>query len=385
MNLFNGDLITLRSERHLPDLRSQTTDCLQQLNARLVEKDLPVRAVYKIIMYMDHQSADSGTNPVRELLEQMKKELHQQILIIPLFQAPLDCDLLMEVYYGVSPEWKRTLFLNSAGGVILFEHDGLSVSNGFAASNTGDCMTDSDLAFRTLQQLLSETGFEISDITRQWNYIEDILSTRENHQNYQIFNDARTIFYQDHFREKGYPAATGIGMQKGGVLIEYVAIRGDQVYNVPIDNPQQIPAHQYHQDCLMGLPTGDSKTTPKFERGRFVNIQGEEVFFISGTAAIMGEKTASPGDAEQQTRLTIDNIDRLVAKENLLENNIKPRELRYNYLRIYLKHKKDFNKVREICLDRYGNVPIVWLQADICRDDLEVEIEGTLLINKVSV
>ena len=135
----------------------------------------------------------------------------------------------------------------------------------------------------------------------------------------------------------------------------------------------------------MGLPTGDSKTTPKFERGRFVNIQGEEVFFISGTAAIMGEKTASPGDAEQQTRLTIDNIDRLVAKENLLENNIKPRELRYNYLRIYLKHKKDFNKVREICLDRYGNVPIVWLQADICRDDLEVEIEGTLLINKVSV
>jgi enamine deaminase RidA (YjgF/YER057c/UK114 family) len=382
MNLFNGDLITLRSEKNFSDLYSQTTDCLQQLNTRLVERDLPVSAVYKIIIYLDHQSANSGTNHVRDLLYRIKQELHKEILIIPLFQAPLECDLLMEVYYSVSPEWKRTLFLHSSGGVILFEHDGLSVSNGFSASNTGDCITDSDLAFKTLQQLLSETGFEILDITRQWNYIEGILSSNERHQHYQIFNDARTKFYEDHFREKGYPAATGIGMQKGGILIEYIAIRGDQVYNVPMDNPQQIPAHQYHPDCLMGVPAGDSKTTPKFERGRFVDLQGEEVFFISGTAAIMGEKTANPGDAEQQTRLTINNIDRLVSKDNLLKNNIEPRDLRYNYLRIYLKHKKDFRKVREICLERYGSVPIVWLQADICRKDLEVEIEGTLLVNK---
>jgi enamine deaminase RidA (YjgF/YER057c/UK114 family) len=355
---------------------------LQQLAATLSEKELRDSAVYKIILYLNHRFADPGTEQVRDLLDHIKKELHVEILIIPLFQAPLDCDLLMEVYYSISPHWKRSLFLHSSGGVILFERNGLSVSNGFSTSNTGNHSTDADLVFKTLQQLLAETGFEISDITRQWNYIEGILSTRENHQHYQVFNDARTRFYQDHFREKGYPAATGIGMRKGGVLIEYIAIKGEQVYNVPIDNPQQIPAHQYHEDCLKGLPTGNRKTTPKFERGRFLDLQGEEVLFVSGTAAITGEKTANPGDVEQQTLLTINNIDRLVSKDNLEKSRIQPLDLKYNYLRIYLKHREDFAKVRDLCLDRYRNVPIVWLQADICRDDLEVEIEGTMLVKK---
>jgi len=224
------------------------------------------------------------------------------------------------------------------------------------------------------------TGFEISDITRQWNYIEGIISHREDHQNYQVFNDARSHFYQDHFRGNGYPAATGIGMKAGGILVDYIAIRGDNVTNIPIDNPVQIPAHKYHQDCLMGLPTGDIKTTPKFERGRYVSLNGEEIVFVSGTAAITGEKTANPGDVEEQTRLTIDNIDRLVSKDNLTKNTAIPWDLKFNYLRIYIKERNDFKKVREICEKRYGHVPMVWLQANICRDDLTVEIEGTLLV-----
>ena len=191
--------------------------------------------------------ANPGANPVKELLDHIKKELHEQILIIPIFQPPLECDLLMEVYFSISPEWKRSMFLHSSGGVILFERNGLSVSNGYALSNAGDCVTDSNLVFKTLQQLLDKTGFEISDITRQWNYIEGILSNRDQHQNYQIFNDARTDFYHGHFKEKGYPAATGIGMKKGGVLIEYIAVKGERIFNVPIDNPQQIPAHKYHE------------------------------------------------------------------------------------------------------------------------------------------
>jgi len=102
--------------------------------------------------------------------------------------------------------------------------------------------------------------------------------------------------------------------------------------------------------------------------------------FVSGTAAITGERTANPGDVEKQTRLTIDNIDSLVSKENLSKNTVIPWNLKFNYLRIYVKERSDFRKVREICKKRYGNIPMVWLQANICRDDLTVEIEGTLLV-----
>jgi enamine deaminase RidA (YjgF/YER057c/UK114 family) len=382
MNLFNGELITIRSAKNLPDLISQTSDCMNQLHNCLVEKDLPTRVVYKIIVFLNDHSHESQKDQIRNILDLIKKELHDEILIIPLFQAPLDCDMLMEVYYSTSPDWKRSFFLHSAGGVIVFKRKGVCVATGFSASNSGDCMTDSSLAFKTLQQLLDQTGFKISDITRQWNYIEGILSNKESHQNYQVFNDARTRFYQDHFSEKGYPAATGIGMKTGGVLIEYIAIQGEHVTNVPIDNPVQVPAHKYPEDCLMGLPTGNRKTTPKFERGRYVDLQGEVIYFISGTSAITGEKTKYPGDAEQQIKLTIDNIDKLVAKDNLLRNNIPAPELRYNYLRIYLKERKDFKQVRKICLERYGSIPIVWLLANICREDLTVEIEATLLVVK---
>lgn len=356
-------------------------DCLQQLNGSLLEKDLPSTAIYKIILFMNSQSPDYKPNHIKGLLDHLKKELHEEILVVPLFQAPLKCDLLMEVHYSTSDEWKRSFFMHSAGAVVVFKRNGLSVANGFSTSNSGDCQADASLVFKTLQQQIDETNFEISDITRQWNYIEGIVSKKENHQNYQVFNDARSHFYQDHFEENGYPAATGIGMKAGGVLIDYIAIKGDNVTNVPIDNPVQIPAHKYHQDCLMGLPTGDVKTTPKFERGRYVSLNGEEIVFISGTAAITGEKTANAGDVEQQTRLTIDNIDKLVSKDNL-SKNIIPLDLKFNYLRIYIKDKKDFKKVRELCEKRYGNVPMVWLQANICRDDLTVEIEATLLVVK---
>ena len=382
MNLFNGNLITLRSEKNLPDLSSQLADCLQQLHLSLVEKDLPSEAIYKIILFLNSQSPDYQSNLIKNLLDQLKEELHEEILVIPLYQAPLNCDLSMEVHYSTSNEWKRNFFMHSGGAVIVFNRNGLSVANGFSTSNSGDCQADASLVFKTLQQQLDETGFKISDITRQWNYIEGIISNKENHQNYQVFNDARSQFYQDHFRKSGYPAATGIGMKAGGVLIDYIAIKGNNVTNIPIDNPAQIPAHKYHQDCLMGLPTGDRKTTPKFERGRYVSLYGEEIVFVSGTAAITGEKTANPGDVEQQTRLTIDNIDRLVSKNNLSKKINLPYDLKFNYLRIYVKERKDFKKVREICEKRYGNVPMVWLQANICRDDLTVEIEGTLLVVK---
>ncbi len=381
MNLFNGELITIRSGKNLPDLTSQTSDCLHQLQIQLVEKDLPVQAVYKIILFMNDESLVAGKDNINDILQKIKTELHGEILLLPLFQAPLDSDLLMEVYYSTAPGWERNFNLHTAGGVIVFNREGASVATGFSASNSGDCETDSSLAFKTLQQMLDQTGFEISDITRQWNYIEGILSNKANHQNYQVFNDARTKFYQDHFTEKGYPAATGIGMKTGGVVVEYIAIRGDKIINVPIDNPRQVPAHQYPEDCLKGLPTGDKKTTPKFERGRYVDLQGEEIYFISGTSAITREKTKYAGDAEQQIRLTINNIDQLVAKDNLLRNRIPAPDLRYNYLRIYLKEKSDFERVRKICVEKYGNVPIIWLHANICREDLTVEIEATMLVD----
>ena len=45
-------------------------------------------------------------------------------------------------------------------------------------------------------------------------------------------------------------------------------------------------------------------------------------------------------------------------------------------LRVYIKKDEDFNKVKEICRRSYPDVPSVFIKADICRENLLIEIEA---------
>jgi hypothetical protein len=50
-------------------------------------------------------------------------------------------------------------------------------------------------------------------------------------------------------------------------------------------------------------------------------------------------------------------------------------------LRVYVKNQDDFIKVKAICRERFPDVPSVFIESDICRDNLLVEIEAEFLIN----
>ena len=381
MKLFDGDLIILRSEKTGSAITDQVSGCLRQLLSICAEKDLPSKSIFKIILFLNIPDQGLHTQIIQEVSSLITSTLHSEILIIPLFQEPAECDVVVEAYYSGPGIWQTEYYPDSLGGAIVFNKDGLSLSTGFTWSNGGNCRTKSDNAFASIERLLDKTGYTCSDIIRQWNYIENILDFEGPHQNYQIFNDARSRYYRDQFAKTGYPAATGIGMKSGGLVIEYIAFKNSDTRSISIDNPAQIPAHQYDQNYLKGLPVNQVKTTPKFERGRYLSIRGKEFVFISGTAAISGEKTAYPGNPKQQTCLTIENIDRLTSEENLKRNNIKAATITFDYLRIYAKDRKDFERVKEECMHRYGNAPCVWIQADICRNELLVEIEGIILLN----
>ena len=52
--------------------------------------------------------------------------------------------------------------------------------------------------FQQVSNLLKEEGFSVSDIIRQWNYIEHITQyDADGHQHYQDFNEVRSHFYAD--------------------------------------------------------------------------------------------------------------------------------------------------------------------------------------------
>ena len=240
-------------------------------------------------------------------------------------------------------------------------------------------------AFTQMKGILDQEGLTFSDVVRQWNTIENITSTQPHlhslKQNYQQFNDVRSQFYRDTEFVNGYPAATGIGANTGGVVVEFTAVSPhEDITILPLSNPRQIDAHKYSGKVLVGPPQDDTaeKTPPKFERGKLVFHPAAGRIFVSGTAAILGQKTVSDLDVEFQTRTTIKNILALVSEENIkrcgFSNQIPG--LSPSHLRVYVKNEQDIGRVEEICREYFGEVSALFVVSDICRRELLVEIEG---------
>jgi len=230
-------------------------------------------------------------------------------------------------------------------------------------------------AFAAMQSVLAQENLSFGHVVRQWGYIEGLLDVRPDcplgHQRYQAFNDVRAAFYEPSAFPAGYPAATGIGQAAGGVALEFIAIDAPpDVRIAPVSNPQQTDAHRYSDGSLVGeaLDRLGNMSTPKFERAKRVVGGDGETIFVSGTASIVGERSVGIGDVEAQTRTTIDNISTLVGGRGL------------SRLRAYVRWPRDFAAVRAICEDAFGDIPAIYVQADVCRDDLLVELEGALRV-----
>jgi hypothetical protein len=210
-----------------------------------------------------------------------------------------------------------------------------------------------------MERLLSGEGLTFGHVVRQWNYVEGVLATRGG---YGGLNDARARAYSRAEFPAGFPAATGIGQATGGVVVEFFALDAPESVRVtPLSNPRQVDAHRYSADVL-----GDAKFAPPplFERAKSVEAGGRGILFVSGTAAVIGERSVAPGDVREQTRIAIENL-RLVLPDGRLSS-----------LRAYVRRSRDIPVVRRACEAAFGPIPALCVRADVCRDELLVELEG---------
>ncbi len=246
----------------------------------------------------------------------------------------------------------------------------------------------SERAFGYLMKILEREGLALNDIVRQWNYIERIAIVEGielEHQNYQVFNDVRAKYYDMGDFSKGFPAATGIGMNTGGVVIGFIAVSpAREVRVLPIANPGQIDAHRYSDDVLRGtaLEEQAGRCTPKFERAKLVTLGNDHHIYVSGTASIIGEETVHLGDVEKQTETTIENIKKLFTPENQagLGLDFDVEKIQFSHLRVYVKYMKDIPAVRRVCERLLDSSSMLFLKSDVCREDLLVEIEGVFKV-----
>jgi hypothetical protein len=375
MYFLNGDRIYINPENSYKSFDDQLNNCLFQLT-----KINSGKKIFKLNFFVDSDSKDHYLQFQQKIQSQVENIFHNKILLSVIAQPPLTCKILAEACFYDPKVWKATSVLENNGGAVLFQNEKNSVLVGsvqsFADSN---CKDNSKQVFNDLLHILKSVEFSLSSIVRQWNYIEDILGFNGKEQHYQEFNNARSAVYGTLFNENGYPAATGIGMKCGGVIIEFVAVQSGELKSVAINNPSQIAAHTYSKNVLAGEECL-LKTTPKFERARYLELFGKKLIFISGTASIIGERTVGVGNPSEQTEITINNIKQLYSKEILDQLSGETLNPKYGHARVYIKNAKDFPVIKRTFKSHFGKLPVVYIIADICRNDLLVEIEGKVIL-----
>lgn len=221
-------------------------------------------------------------------------------------------------------------------------------------------------AYRQVFALLDTLHYPY--LFRFWNYIADINAYSFGMERYRQFNLGRQDAFLAHGRDVvgNVPAACALGLAQGPLTIAFLAGR---VAPLNIENPRQISAYQYPQQY--------GPRSPTFSRASMVRLGQDEVLFISGTASVVGHATLHPADVVAQTRETMTNIEAVLAEANRLANQ-PGFDLASLHYKVYVRHPADLAQIRAELERIVGIAPnAVYLQADVCRRDLLLEIEAT--------
>lgn len=226
-------------------------------------------------------------------------------------------------------------------------------------------------AYRQIFALLDSLHFPY--LFRLWNYIADINTHSFGLERYRQFNRGRQDAFLAHGRDVlgNVPAACALGFTQqasaqGALTIAFLSGREPPLN---IENPRQISACQYPQEY--------GPRSPTFSRASLVRMGQDEVLFVSGTASIVGHATLHARDVVAQTRETMANIAAVLDEANHLATQPKF-DLVGMSCRVYVRHPDDLAQIRtELTRCAGDDLKAVYLQADVCREDLLIEIEAT--------
>lgn len=222
-------------------------------------------------------------------------------------------------------------------------------------------------AYREIFKLTDVLGFD--SILRFWNYFADINGQTHGVERYRQFNMGR----QDGFLGGGravtgsVPAASALGFAQGPLTVYFLAARG--VAPIAIENPRQLSAYRYPDDY--------GPRSPTFSRAAVVRLESRDLLFLSGTASIVGHRTLHPGDVLAQTRETVANITQILEQANRAapQARFSLGDLHY---KVYVRHARDAAAIHAELRRSLGQAArMTFLHADICRQDLLMEIEAT--------
>jgi chorismate lyase / 3-hydroxybenzoate synthase len=222
------------------------------------------------------------------------------------------------------------------------------------------------IAYRQLFETLDKYDYKY--LWRAWNYMPDITELTHGLERYQQFNAGRQIGFASSARTVtgNVPAACALGVRNGPLSVAFLAGRSP---TLPIENPRQVSAYHY--------PKQYGPQSPTFSRASLAQLNQQELLLLSGTASIVGHETVHVGDVKNQALEILTNIQAVLSQANLHSKSADGYRLQDLNMRVYVRHAKDADLIRSILNERIGtDHQALYLHADICRADLDIEIEG---------
>jgi enamine deaminase RidA (YjgF/YER057c/UK114 family) len=220
---------------------------------------------------------------------------------------------------------------------------------------------------------LGHTGF--AHLQRLWNYVPHINADGGGLERYRQFNSGRQRAFLDAGQAAfdGAPAACALGVGDAPLCVNFLAGRRRPL---PIENPRQVSAYRY--------PPQFGPRSPSFSRAALAEVgDGRLALWISGTASIVGHDSRHPGDVRAQTGEALANLRAVIdAARARCDADFALARLQPV---VYVREPADQAIVREELEQALGaDAPMlrdaVWLQADICRRELLVEIEAHAIL-----
>ncbi len=259
-------------------------------------------------------------------------------------------------------------------GNTLFGVIALAESDPLSAVAASPLQHTTERAYRQIFELLEVLGYPF--IFRLWNYMADINGHSHGLERYRQFNLGRQDAFIACRRDVvgNVPAACALGATGGPLSIAFLAGKKPPL---AIENPRQVSAYDY--------PQSYGPRSPTFSRASLVRMDSDAVLFISGTASIVGHCTMHPGDVQEQTRETLRNIEAILQAANLQAGRPLFSLSNMSY-RVYVRHSADLAAIREVMRMRIGaGFNAIFLQADVCRQELLIEIEASASVPAQSV
>jgi chorismate lyase/3-hydroxybenzoate synthase len=218
------------------------------------------------------------------------------------------------------------------------------------------------------------------NLFRVWHYVPFINQETLGLENYKSFCKGRSLafeaFYGENFTIK-MPAASATGIEDNKLVMYFIAGKEEVTY---LENPEQVSAYYY--------PRQYGSRSPSFARGTVIlTKEGKRVGYLSGTASIKSHQSVTLTDVAEQLYTTVDNMGLVFERmgfvfERMGFGSIVPGAASYDRtFKVYIRNKEDASYVREVfpqIISATEEDSIIYLQSDICRSELSIEIEAVI-------